>query len=107
MLDAVRDIPYRRSGYRLHYKLDYAHRAFWSRVHALGGTSTCIAPAAPLDTSCPQDPAYIELQPSLQVEEHNQRTDLDFSQPVVGATLLIYHLPMVEVCYASDYGFSI
>ncbi|WP_165859547.1 hypothetical protein [Bacteroides sp. AF15-14LB] len=37
------------------------------------------------DASCPQDPAYDELQPSLsQVEELNQRSDLDFSQPLVG-----------------------
>ena len=71
--------------------MDYAHRAFWSRVHAWAGQLLCIAPATPLDASCPQDPAYDELQPSLpQVEEPNQRTDLDFSQPVVGQRHYLY-----------------
>ena len=31
--------------------MDYAHRAFWSRVHAWAGQLLCIAPATPLDLS--------------------------------------------------------
>lgn len=80
--------------------MDYAHRAFWSRVHAWAGQLLCIAPATPLDASCPQDPAYDELQPSLpQVEEPNQRTDLDFSQPVVVSDITYIPLANGEVCY--------
>lgn len=65
--------------------MDYAHRAFGSWVHVWAGQLLCIAPVTLLDTFCPQDPAYDELQPSLsQVEELNQRSDLDFSQTLVG-----------------------
>ena len=91
MLDAVRDIRIEDPGigcYKLWIMLTVL---FWSRVHAWAGQLLCIAPATPLDASCPQDPAYDELQPSLpQVEEPNQRTDLDFSQPVVGQRHYLY-----------------
>ena len=84
MLDAVRDIRIEDPGIGC-YKLWIMLTVLLEPGHAWAGQLLCIAPATPLDASCPQDPAYDELQPSLpQVEEPNQRTDLDFSQPLVG-----------------------
>ena len=37
MLDAVRDIRIEDPGIGLLQTVDYAHRAFWSRVHAWAG----------------------------------------------------------------------
>ncbi len=90
MLDAVRDIRIEDPGIGC-YKLWIMLTVLWKPGSCLGGQLLCIAPATPLDASCPQDPAYDELQPSLpQVEEPNQRTDLDFSQPVVGQRHYLY-----------------
>lgn len=90
MLDAVRDIRIEDPGIGC-YKLWIMLTVLLEPSSCLGGTAFMHAPATPLDASCPQDPAYDELQPSLpQVEEPNQRTDLDFSQPVVGQRHYLY-----------------